>query len=412
MKLTWVFLSAALLFVQQSQASDEFTLYDLLAPETHQFAIRYDVAATAPGMKVFYNIIRPGSEASNEKGFDRATGKELPFVMTDAKEAKAAGQSEADVPDATPYIKVPLPRPVTANSEFRLRILKTYKDAKSYYSQADKIVFDRSLGVKRNIVLLPADYELIGSTVPVIMDIENGRVKISMVNDRQDELQVRITGRKLSIARADQQKTPPPGQQTQTAQSLPPAPEHFHRAEDDREITYWLLDPETHQFRFSHDFNIDRPGQKYAHSFVRKGSKVSPETTFIDLDSGKRLKTSIVTGKEVNTLGYYPERSDDDDVVVQGELLKPIAAGQTARIRVMETYTDPDRYYIDKNGELVWDRTFGRPRNVLTLPEGWYLTDCSTSASIALDEEGRIQLFLNNPRNDEIHVIVHAHRRK
>ena len=32
----------------------------------------------------------------------------------------------------------------------------------------------------------------------------------------------------------------------------------FHRAEEDREIIYWLLDPSTHQFRFSHDFNIFR----------------------------------------------------------------------------------------------------------------------------------------------------------
>jgi hypothetical protein len=87
-------------------------------------------------------------------------------------------------------------------------------------------------------------------------------------------------------------------QQSQTAatQTAPSSSESFHRAEDDREITYWLLDPETHQFRFSHDFNIDRPGQKYAHSFVRKGSKVSPETNFIDVDSGKRLITIFVTG--------------------------------------------------------------------------------------------------------------------
>jgi hypothetical protein len=198
-------------------------------------------------------------------------------------------------------------------------------------------------------------------------------------------------------------------QQTQTAPSLS---EPFHRAEGDKEITYWLLEPETHQFRFSHDFNMDRPGQKYAHSFVRKGSKVSPETTFIDLDSGKRLKTSIVTGKEVNQLGYYPEPSEDDDVVVQGELLKPIAPGETVRIRVSETYTDPERYYVDKNGDLVWDRTFGRPRNILTLPAGWMLVSCSTPASIALDGQGKVQLFLNNPRNDELHVVVHARRRK
>src|SRR5947209_3816228 len=49
----------------------------------------------------------------------------------------------------------------------------------------------------------------------------------------------------------------------------------FHRAAQDREISYWLLAPETHQFRISHDFNVSRPGQKYVHSFVRTGSVVS-----------------------------------------------------------------------------------------------------------------------------------------
>lgn len=185
----------------------------------------------------------------------------------------------------------------------------------------------------------------------------------------------------------------------------------FHRAEEDREITYWMLDPSTSQFRFSHDFTITRGGQKYAHSWVRKGSTVSEEVTFIDLDSGKKLKTSKVTGKDVNALGYYDEPTDADDVVVQGELLQPVPPGGSVRIRVQETYTDKEHYFVDKNGELVWDRTFGRPRNILTLPEGWMLVSCSVPAIISLDSAGRIVLALNNPRNDEIHVIVRAKKR-
>jgi hypothetical protein len=185
----------------------------------------------------------------------------------------------------------------------------------------------------------------------------------------------------------------------------------FHRAEEDREITYWLLDPQSHQFRFSHDFNITRIGQKYAHSFVRKGSTVSDDVTFIDLDTGTHLKTRRVSGKEVNDLGYYPEKVEDDSVVVQGELLKPIAEGSSVRIRVMETYTDADRYFVDKNGELVWDRTFGRPRNTMILPKDWRLTSCSTPAIISEDKEGRTFLQLNNSRNDELHVVVRARKR-
>src|SRR5689334_14003801 len=93
-----------------------------------------------------------------------------------------------------------------------------------------------------------------------------------------------------------------------------------HRAEQDREITYWLLEPATHQFRISHDFTIYRTGQKYVHSFVRKGSVVTPDAKIFCLDTGKQLKTTNVSGKEVNALGYYPTPTDPDSVVVQGEL--------------------------------------------------------------------------------------------
>ena len=46
------------------------------------------------------------------------------------------------------------------------------------------------------------------------------------------------------------------------------AQESLHRAEQDREISYWLLDPGTHQFRISHDFTVTRPGNYYQ-SFER-----------------------------------------------------------------------------------------------------------------------------------------------
>lgn len=187
--------------------------------------------------------------------------------------------------------------------------------------------------------------------------------------------------------------------------------EPFHRAEDDREITYWLLEPSTHQFRFSHDFNIVKAGQKHAHSFVRKGSTVSDDITFMDLDTGKRLQTRKTTGKEVNALGYYTEKSENDDVVVEGELLTPVPPGGSVRIRVMETYTDAERYFVDKNGELVWDRTFGRSRNDMKLPRGWMLVSCNTPAIILQDEQGLITLRFTNPRNDELHVIVRARRK-
>jgi hypothetical protein len=189
-----------------------------------------------------------------------------------------------------------------------------------------------------------------------------------------------------------------------------PAPAQFHRAEQDREITYWLLPPETHQFRISHDFTVTREGQKSVHSFVRKGSTVEGAKVY-DLDTGLELKTANKSGKEVNALGYYPEPAEDDSVVVEAELRKPIAAGESVRVRVVETYADADRYYV-KDGELVWDRTLGRPFDQVVLPAGFRLTAVSVPAIVSLDAEGRVVCRFTNPRNDEIHVVLKARPRR
>jgi hypothetical protein len=186
--------------------------------------------------------------------------------------------------------------------------------------------------------------------------------------------------------------------------------ESFHRAEQDREISYWLLEPSTHQFFISHDFTVTRMGQKSVHSFVRKGSAVSPDAKMIDLDTGKPLKTSAVTGKEVNALGYYPDTVEPDSVAVQGDLEHAVGEGQSTRVRVQETYTDAVGYVV-KDGELTWTRTLGRPLNYVTLPAGWMLTSVNTPAVITLDKEGRIKLRFTNTRNGDLAIVIKARKR-
>jgi hypothetical protein len=184
----------------------------------------------------------------------------------------------------------------------------------------------------------------------------------------------------------------------------------FHRAEQDREIHYWLLDPVSHQFRISHDFTVSKPGQKFVHSFVRAGSVVT-KSVVIDLNTGKQLETHNVTGKSVNALGYYPTPSDPESVVVQGNLDHALAEGESVRVRVIETYTDPVGYTA-KDGELVWDRTLGRPYDDVALPPGWMLTSVSVPAIVSLDADGLVVCKFTNPRNDEIHVVVKGRKRK
>ena len=179
-------------------AADELTVYDLLAPGTHSFDIIYDVTAVRAGAPYFFNPIRPGSVATKERVIDRATGKPLEWSVVDGKTAKAGGFVSARTADDAQFLRVSLARPVPKGAETRIRIYKTYTDPPSYYEAAGGFVFDRPLGIKRNVVILPKGYELTGSASPAMVSTDaDGRVRVSFLNDRDDQLPVRITGRKL-----------------------------------------------------------------------------------------------------------------------------------------------------------------------------------------------------------------------
>ena len=189
------------------------------------------------------------------------------------------------------------------------------------------------------------------------------------------------------------------------------AAQPVHRAVQDLEIRYWLLDPATHQFRISHDFTVTRVGQKSVHSFVRKGSVVAPDSKMFNLDTGEPLHTHLVSGKNVNALGYYPTPTDPESVVVQGDLGKAVGEGESVRIRVEETYTDPVGYTV-KSGVLDWTRTLGRPLNFVTLPEGWMLAGVNTPAVITLDPQGRVTLRFTNIAPGQLNVSIQARKRE
>lgn len=190
--------AAILLLCVPLMAADEFTLYELLPPETHQFAITYDVTATREGSPFFFNPIRPGSVATKERVIERSTGKELKFETVNGKEAKATGFAPPETQDNAEFIKVTLPAPVPKGGETRIRIYKTYADAPSYSLVNGQLVFVRPLGIKRNVVVLPKGWELIECASPGIVSTDtDGRVRISFLNDRDDQLPVKIVARRL-----------------------------------------------------------------------------------------------------------------------------------------------------------------------------------------------------------------------
>jgi len=177
--------------------ADEYTRYEMLGPGTGRFRILYEVTATTPGATVFFNPIRKGSVATDERVRDRLNGKLLDFSIVGGREAKAGGLADAD-PDER-YIAVQLPRRVPADGgEVRLLIEKTYQDPKSYVVEAEDVVFTRSLGIKRNAVVLPAGYELVACNVPAQVATEaDGRLVVSFVNTFPGPAAVVIKGRRL-----------------------------------------------------------------------------------------------------------------------------------------------------------------------------------------------------------------------
>ena len=111
----------------QSRAEDEYTRYELLAPETSSFKITFDLTAVTPGAKFFFNAIHNTTQVSDLSAIDLMTGAALKISEVTGQQARAAGFKDADA--ATHYLQVELARPVPDGGETRIRILKTYKDA-------------------------------------------------------------------------------------------------------------------------------------------------------------------------------------------------------------------------------------------------------------------------------------------
>lgn len=189
-----------------------------------------------------------------------------------------------------------------------------------------------------------------------------------------------------------------------------PQPNLTERAYQDREILYELQAPESHAFRITHDYTVRKVGEKYYFNVVRAGSHVSDPSS-IDLDSGEKLKWEVISGKQATErkLPITDQIKDDSEIVVT-HLTRALEKGTTNRIRLMETYADPKSYYLDGD-ELVWDRSFGRLRNTVVLPPGWYLTGLTSPATIATLPDGRVSVYVVNPRNDDVRVYFRARKR-
>jgi hypothetical protein len=367
-----------------------YTRYELLAPASHKFRIVYDITATTTGARAYYNPIRTGSIATDERVTDRVTGAALAFAEVDGEIARAGGVINA--PPGSKYIAVTLARPVPEGGGGRIRIDKTYEDAKSYYTDGDAIVFDRSLGIRRNAVVLPAGYRLASVNVPVqVLQQADGRIAVSFLNATPAPMPLVIRAVPSGVI--------------VSGSSM--AARISERAAQTREIVYYLRPPETHSFDLTHDYTEERPGVGAYVNVVRAGSTVSNPSAR-DLDTGAALTTEMVRGAAITAINPRETGVTAATTAVVFRFT-PVAAGTSRRIRIAETYTDPERYRIVA-GELVWHRAFGRPANAVVLPTGWVLTNSTIAAAVSTTADGRTRLDFLNPRPDDIDVVITARR--
>ena len=374
---------------------DPYTRYELLDPHSGKFRILYQVTAHEPGATSYFNPIRKGSIASDERMTDLATGKPLKFRVISGKMALAEGLKDAD-PEGD-YLQVTLARPVPpSGGEGRILIDKTYEDRKSYHQDGDLIVFDRPLGIDRNAVVLPAGYRLVSCNVPAqVLQQADGRTMISFWDTSPAQAPLILKARLASVA--GDGRTSVPEERLQ------------ERASQTREIVYLLQQPETHRFELYHDYTEKQPGVSTYVNVVRTGSQVS-NPSGRNLDSGAALTSRMVRGVEVAKLS--PDAKDataTSEAVVFSFAAVPV--GGSARLRFTETYTDPGSYKL-VGDELVWERSLGRAANAVVLPPGWILTNSSAPAITSELADGRTRLDYLNPRTDELDVLITARRKK
>ena len=381
-------------------SSDSYTRYELQRAGSGAFRILYDVTATTPGTRRYHNTIRAGATVTVHGVTDLHTGTALQWRVVDGATARGNGHPTANPNDF--YIEVDLPRAVPRGGGVRVRIDKTYVDTASYRSDAGDIVFSRSLGIALNSVVLPPGYELASVNVPSQIDVErDGRIKVSFMNAASQAVTYTVRARALpaSAAAALAQAASQPRARTNAPATTSNAYDGSYvrtdrtfgeRAAETRDIVYFLEQPESNAFRLYHDYTETRPGVQAYNNVVRAGSRVIDPAAY-NLDTGESLPVSIV----------------GDTVRIS---FPPVKENASTRLRIHETYVDANRY--GRSGdELVWDRNFGRARNSVVLPQGWFVTASDMPATVSTREDGRTMLTFWNARPDGLQVFLRARTR-
>ena len=352
-------------------AHDDYTEYHLLDPASHKFRIVYFLSERTVGARTVLNQTHPGSEGTEISVADPQTGQPLKFDYKTGVELTAAGE-RGGTNAQEHYIRAFLARPVPEGGEGRVRIEKTYRDDKSYFTQGDDVVFDRSLGIGRNAIVLPPGYSLVSSNVASqVMALPDGRVKVSFENINAYAAAVVIRGRKTGAPVASSLRV-------------------VERAFDFAKTLYDLQQPETHRVLVRHEFVETSPGARAMLPFLSR--HVLTGVVVTDMATGKPLE--MVTDPKGRA------------AVLATPITNPT---QSAQLRVAGT--EQDSAYRTEGGQLFFEKTLYEPRTTILLPDGWDVMTVSTPAIVTTTRDGRVAIQVYNPRPEPAGISVRASRR-
>lgn len=350
-------------------AHDNYTRYELLAPGSGQFAITYYVTERRAGAIYLLNQTRSGSAGSDIAVFDPQTGRPLKFdYMTGAE--LTADKTPGRFDPNEHYIRAHLPRPVPEGGEGRVKILKTYRDEKSYYVEGEDLVFRRSLGIARNSIVLPKGYRLLSSNVAAQMfTLPDGRFAISYEHAHGYAADVMIRARPSASA----------GREA----DIP-----VERAFDWSKTVYELqFDPQA--VTVTHEYVETTAGEEVA---LQRPAGMSDEVVVTDLDSGQSLPVSMRGSQAI------------------ARLRTPVSgAGASARLRISGVMRDTG--FRMREGAMDWTTTTGAARTLVILPAGWDVASVSIPATVTAQSDGRVGIQIYNGSAGAITVTIRAAKR-
>jgi hypothetical protein len=339
---------------------DAYTEYELLAPGSESFRIRYLPETTRAGATEIVNATRGGSEGSDVSVFDPRTGKPLAFTY----------EQQGNDPESH-AIHAKLSAPVPEGGIGRVLIFKTYKDPRTYMMNGEDLVWVRSLSGYRLGVILPAGYAFTSSNVAAqLATTGDGRLKIAFANPSGQSNPVTIHAHRSSTAFPSQT---------------------FEDMFFDDVKTLYDLGAESGRFR------VDQTYSDY-----RKGSDARLDTLAY-LNFSEFRVTDLDTAKTLT-----PMKKGSATFV---KLDVPIADDkQSAHLKIGGTVHDAT--YQLANGELVFHRRLQGLRNTVVLPPGWDVSSVSQSGTIGTTDQGRVFVaFINLNAENAYDVTIRARKR-